>query len=303
MSFELTPEIIDQIIFGMENQEYDFVVDVKTGHVSRVEDVPDDREVEPIPDWRSVDGYNLMERFVVDLRNPVVREELRATLASGKGVFRGFKDTLKQHPEAERLWFRFKEREMRREVYTWYNELRERWGLERIPVDLETETDNLIIADFDFARDSLSHEQAREYAHDAREEVLETLSSDAERALMEDFERIDDDDELHSITASTPEGDIVGVVGAVVHRDLAPAVAAVNVLFVEEEYRGLGLARELLNRLFATLNSESVPAVHLELPGNAGVIRNLLDAWRGEEISRRYRVDIRRWSDRQVFEE
>ncbi len=303
MAFELTPETIDQIIFGMENQEHDFVIDVETGHVFRLEDAPGDREVESIPAWRSVDGYNLMERFVVDLRNPVVREELRATLASGKGVFRGFKDTLKQHPEAERLWFRFKEREMRREVYDWYNELRERWGLERIPMDLETETDNLIIADFEFACDTLTHEQAREYAHDAREEVLETLSSDAERALMEGFERIDDNDELHSITAATPDEEIVGVVCAVVHRDGPPAVAAINVLYVEEEYRGLGLARELLNRLFTTLDDKGVPAVHLELPGEAGVMRNLLEAWRGEEISRRYRVNIRRWGDRQLFED
>ncbi len=303
MAFELTPEIIDQIIFGMENQEHDFVVDIESGHVMPMEDVPEDCEVEPIPAWRSVDGYNLMERFVADLRNPVVREELRATLASGKGVFRGFKDTLKQHPEAERLWFRFKEREMRRVVYDWYNDLRERWGLERIPMDLETETDNLIVADFDFACDTLTHEQAREYAHEAREEVLETLSSDAERDLMEGFERISDEDELHSIIASTPQEEIVGVVCAVVHRDGPPAVAAVNVLFVEEEFRGLGLARELLNRLFLTLEEKGVPAVHLELPGAAGVLRNLLEAWRGEEISRRYRVDISRWSDRQVFED
>lgn len=303
MAFELTNEIVDQIIFGMENQEHDFVVDVHTGHVARLEEMGSDTETEPIPQWHSVDGYNLMERFVADLRNPVVREELRAILATGRGVFRSFKDTLKEHPEVERLWFRFKEREMRRVVYEWYNALRDRWGLERVPMDLETETDNLILADFTFERDTLSHEQAREYAHDAREEVLGQLSIDVERKLMEDLEKIDDNAELHTVSAATPEDEIVGVAGAVVHRDKSPPVGVMNVLFVEPEYRGLGLARELLNRVCGILDESGVPTVHIELPGEARALRSLLEAWDAEEISRRYRVDIHRWSERRLFDD
>ncbi len=303
MAFELTPEIIDQIIFGMENQEHEFVVDLESGHVMKREDSDSAGEYEPIPRWRSVDGFNLMERFVVDLRNPIVREELRAILASGKGVFRGFKDVLKQHPEVERLWFRFKEREMRREVFEWYNTLRERWGLDRIPLDLETETDNLILADFTFERDALSAEEVREYAHDAREEALEYLSGDSERELMERLEQVSDTSEFHTIAASTPGGERIAAVCAAVHRDGSQPVAAVNVLYVEPEFRGLGLARELLSRIFAVLDEDGVPVVHIELPGKAGALSSLLQAWDGEEISRRYRINIERWTERSYFED
>lgn len=302
MAFELTPEIVDQVIFGMENQEHDFMVDVENGHVAPRAEITPGHEAEPIPRWRSVDGYNLMERFVVDLRNPIVREELRAILSSGKGVFRSFKDTLKEHPEMERLWFRYKEREMRRVVFEWYNELRDRWGLDRVPIDLETETDNLILADFSFERDALSVDEAREYAHDAREEVLAKLSGDTERALMEGLEQVDADHELHSIVASTPDGESVAAVCAVVHRENRSPVAVINALFVEPEYRGLGLARELLSRIFRVLEEEAVSTVHMELPGDAGALRPLLDSWMGEEISRRYRLDISRWGERQIFE-
>ncbi|MFW6368243.1 MAG: GNAT family N-acetyltransferase [Spirochaetota bacterium] len=303
MSFELTQEVVDQVIFGMENQEHDFVVDVKTGHVGRAEEMDSGVETEPIPEWHSVDGYNLMERFVADLRNPVVREQLRSILASGRGVFRSFKDTLKEYPEVERLWFRFKEREMRRVVYEWYNALRDQWGLERVPMDLETDTENLILADFTFELDTLSHEETRQYAHDAREEVLSDLSIDVERRLMEDLEKIDDGADLRSVSAVTPQDEVVGVAAAVVHRDRAPAVGVVNVLFVEPEYRGLGVARELLNRLCGVLDEAGVPTIHIELPGQSRALRSMLEAWDAEEISRRYRLDIHRWAERRLFDD
>ena len=88
MKFELTAELIGQLVFGMENQEASQVFD--TENLGLVEsqqafsaasdgDFPDDRYL-PLPEWKSVDGFNLMESFVINLRNPVVREELRAIL-------------------------------------------------------------------------------------------------------------------------------------------------------------------------------------------------------------------------------
>ena len=134
MEFDLSPELIDQIIFAMENQEKDYVLDTKTLELVPIDELPpelveDEDRLIQLPEWYSVHGYNLMEKFVANLRNPLFRETLREILARGKGVFRQFKDTIKQRKDIERLWFSFKDREMKRVVLEWYNQLRESCGL------------------------------------------------------------------------------------------------------------------------------------------------------------------------------
>jgi len=157
MEFELTSEITDEIIFAMEDQTGRYLYDTvesrcvtgRQGADNRkgaglpsaapgsangsigLDDDEDDRYYS-IPPWDSVSGFRMMDRFVAQLRNPLVREELRDALSAGQGVFRNFKNILKGHPEVERLWYQYKEREMRSIVLDWYNSLRDYWGLERI---------------------------------------------------------------------------------------------------------------------------------------------------------------------------
>ena len=75
--FQLTPEIIDMIIFGMENQSDEYYVDIKTGGVlsetqaeEEYEDEYIDSFIMPVPDWLPTDGFQLMESFVAALHNP-----------------------------------------------------------------------------------------------------------------------------------------------------------------------------------------------------------------------------------------
>jgi GNAT superfamily N-acetyltransferase len=138
VNFPLDEERIDQIIFAMEDQQSSYAVDPDSGELScDFEGPPEGENLVPIPEWEPADGFQLMERFVGGLRNPLLREQLREALASGKGVFRKFKDILKTRPEIERLWFSFKEREMRRVVREWYNDERELAGLQRLPEEPE----------------------------------------------------------------------------------------------------------------------------------------------------------------------
>jgi len=126
MEFDLTPEITDEIIFAMEDQTGHFLYDsaeCRCVSVREESDEDDDRYF-AIPVWDSVSGFRMMDRFAAQLRNPVVREELRSALSAGHGVFRNFKNILRGHPEVERLWYQFKERELRRIVFDWYNSLR-----------------------------------------------------------------------------------------------------------------------------------------------------------------------------------
>ena len=111
----LTRELADQIVFGMENQNHVFYLDLDTQTV--VPDPPGladaDARYVRLPSWRPVDGYNLMARFVASLRNPIYRERLRTILGSGRGAFRQFKDAIGEREDIERLWLAFKQRKMR----------------------------------------------------------------------------------------------------------------------------------------------------------------------------------------------
>ena len=155
MQFQLSPEITDQIIFAMENQTEKTVFDTEAKETlkeSLLEKPVDSERYVDIPEWNSFSGFQLMEKFVAGLRNPGYRNALRSALSQGRGVFRKFKDVLKENKEIERLWYAFKEKEMKRLVKEWYISLNELWSCEDLDFDLEflEETEDIIIEDFLF---------------------------------------------------------------------------------------------------------------------------------------------------------
>ena len=152
MNFTLTAQMIDKIAFAMEDQKERFAVDVDSGEL-----VPfppcraacPRRSTSALPRWGSAEGFHLMESFVTSLDNPAYREQLSRALTMGKGVFRAFKDALKQNKEIEKLWFAYKERRLRGVIVSWYNANREARGLAKLPVEPE-ETEELVMSDFSF---------------------------------------------------------------------------------------------------------------------------------------------------------
>jgi len=156
MRFELDKALIDDILFHMENQDGTFLLDLQEGYVIDMDnhdtfeddiDYEDEERFISIPDWSPAEGYRLMERFTAGLKNPVLRDQLSTALNRNKGVFRAFRDVLSQHPETEKQWYNFKDKEMKNEVINWYNALREEWGLE--PIGSEPEDNSgLVLEDF-----------------------------------------------------------------------------------------------------------------------------------------------------------
>ena len=134
MNFTLTAQMVDKIAFAMEDQKEKFAVDVDTGELVAVSSLPalsEEKHVR-LPRWGSAEGFHLMESFVTSLDNPAYREQLSRCLTMGKGVFRAFKDALKQNKEIEKLWFTYKERRLRGVIVSWYNANREARGLARL---------------------------------------------------------------------------------------------------------------------------------------------------------------------------
>ena len=259
MEFALTPEITDEIIFAMEDQSGPFMYDsaecrcVPSSECVPVKDTQHDEDDEryyAIPVWDSISGFRMMERFSAQLRNPLIREELRTALSNGQGVFRNFKNILKNHPEAEKLWFQYKEREMKHIVREWYNSLRDFWGLERIGAEPE-ETEEIVSQDFLFRQSDENDAASIECLMlEADEELSSNMKLGLPDAMRTLWTRIRGTGEYadHILVAESAEGEIVGcaVSGPIPEESLLSAQLSLIVVF--PEFRGLGIGKELLER-------------------------------------------------------
>ncbi|MDR3172083.1 MAG: GNAT family N-acetyltransferase [Treponema sp.] len=248
----------------MEDQGADFLLDTEEGIiVGGVDSDADEERFIALPQWDSADGYRLMEHFTATLRNPLLREELTAALNRGKGVFRAFKDTLSHHPEVEKRWFSFKERELKKKITDWYNSLRDFWGLERVGTEPE-ETDDLVLEDFIF-----------------RESVLKDQAAAAElhRYCCEEYQNAGDEYTAYlmvasllnktgsfpgdlALTVETSSGDFAAYIATVREGD----TLYISALEVKPEYRGLGIGETLFNRLLDTLDRHSIATVLMDMP-------------------------------------
>jgi len=309
MKFELTKALVDEILFFMEDQEGCFVLDtvegIVTGEADISDDAPDDekRYIE-LPEWDSANGFRLMERFVSGLRNPVIREELNSALSRGKGVFRAFKDTLSRHPEAEKLWYLHKEKEMEREIYIWYNAMREEWGLEKIGMEPE-ETGDLVLEDFRFRpfqeEDLVKLEELhKQCVEEYRSKLVEfnfsaqgTSLHNTNTLLKETFthrELSGDSLTKKNIIAESGGGDLAGYISGTVQDD----ALYVQILEIKAEYRGLGIGETLLGKLLESSKADkTVSQVFFDLPLWAEGFSRVLLRESFKQYSTRYWLNLR----------
>lgn len=295
MQFPLTDEIIDQIVFAMEDQRDKFLVDRFTGELVGEEETPEEEAVEaelaepaaldgareeryvPIPDWSPADGFQLMERFVLKLRNPIFAGKLREALASGQGVFRKFKDILRQHHEIERLWFNFKDREMRRVVEQWYEEERELAGLERRAAGEEPPAE-LVASDFAIQRGEARHlEPAVKLDRKAFAEELPAADyASARQALPPLLDR-----RSLFLAAELPQGEFAGFAWAVPEASgpeaSRPEALRLVQLAVRKHFRGLGLAAQLLRRLIQEARESGCGRIIVPLRGSTLTLAPLFE--------------------------
>ena len=280
MEFPLTEELVSQVLYAMEDQQHRFVIDRQSGEVLRADSerrCADADAVVALPRWRPIDGFQLMERFVARLHNPIFRERLREALSSGKGVFRKFKDILKEEREIERLWFVFKDREMRQVVWSWYNEQRELAGLERLEEEpLEEGYEELLETDFAIAAGSLAHREEvlrldRQALAEAYPEADDERLARLHQGRRQDpSEPLDGEGSLVRV-ALAPDGRFAGFYWAVERLD--PLTDRLDLRLVQlavvQRFRGLGLGRLLLKNLAAEARDRGYARLTVVLEGRA----------------------------------
>lgn len=257
MVFQLTESLTDEIIQALENQEQQFTVDALSVTLQKADLCSaDDDRFYALPEWNSEQGFELRQDFVNSLHSDVVQRALRDILHSGRGVFRNFKNELKQYPEIEKVWHRYKHNRMRDFVGEWYNGLREIWGLEKLeqaPEDYE----NLLQDDFAFQkycseneRDIILHfsDAANDFDSSCHQAIRETV--------IELWKR--------QFSAAVPERQ-TGFICRTLSKEFAGCITAAPVLkrtenvvvitsfFVRQKFRGLGIGTELLERCLSEL--------------------------------------------------
>jgi len=284
MQFELTEELINEIIFFMEDQNGDFCLDTRKGIVISGDDDEfdydndDDNDEEgrfiSLPDWQPSDGFRLMESFAAGLHNPMVRKHLSAALNRGRGVFRAFKDTISEYPEVEKLWFSYKDREMKREVIRWYNGLREQWGMERIGEEPE-DIDDLALEDFRFRNGSAADSEAAEQLH-------RSCIDDAENKIVLSARVFPGD---MCIVAENSGGEFAAYICV---AKTESGGLHVNALEVKPEYRGLGLGKTLLGRLLEQADGKNFSRVSIDLPAESETFSRVLSREKFQPIVTRY---------------
>lgn len=255
--FILDSSKLTEILYNMENQNKDAVIIISTGEVVHPED---DKELDsyntyPLPVWGPVEGFRIMNEFVSGLKNPLLKDELMQVLKSGHGVFRNFKNVLKDSPEVERIWFSYKKGQIKDTIISWYNQIREYAGLEILSEEnIEDEKDLL---DFDFSiREAQPSDQEFIFLLDRKgfNDLYSNYPSDVVDVIYTK-KRIDllNDSMFESdfvFIAENPLGESVGFVWASGYT-INDSFSGLDLLqlYVIPEYRGLGMGKMLLDEI------------------------------------------------------
>ena len=124
----LSDQILSEIIYGMENQDADYMLDIRTGTLfnpqgSEGASTSAD-DLVSLPTWTSAEGYELMTAFTNACKDKKLQERLASELNSRqKGVFRRFRDVLAEDKDNLNQWYDFKDRRMKSYIRSWYRDL------------------------------------------------------------------------------------------------------------------------------------------------------------------------------------
>ena len=259
MQFELTDLLTDEIISAMENQDVEYAVDAQEGQLV-VSDSdgnrPDDERYYSLPEWGPSDGFGLREEFVNNLHAPLAREELQNAMHSGRGVFKNFRNALKNYPEIDKRWHIYKHRFMSARINEWYNSLREIWGLEKLD-QLPESDETLVHDDFSFKEfDSSTDKNTILLNITAGACEDETLPSEVNEAFYglwrSQFEGACSGEHTGYICFSISE-EFAGCITASPLLQKHEKIVVITSLFVPEQFRGLGISTELINMCISSL--------------------------------------------------
>jgi ribosomal protein S18 acetylase RimI-like enzyme len=263
--FELSRDVIGDVIFAMEDQDGAWSVDLGNGSLISRDQACGDGEVDAstlpesiaIPEWTPRDGFKLMESFAADVRLPSVRKTLHDALGRGRGVFKAFKECLTEYPDLEKAFREKKAAIMGLRIREWYDDIRVTNGLERLGEAPEDSSD-LIQGDLGFSSGLASVARPRMTALFAR--LLDEIAGELPQALV-DFEtrritRMFESEEWVGLWVEDGEGGAIAGAAGRSEVVLGFGLARIFFLAVDMDFRRQGIARALVDRLSAELGGD-----------------------------------------------
>lgn len=261
MTFQLTDKLEEEILRALEDQNQFYCVDAQNLTLIPTSSVSADEEFfYALPEWNSANGFELREDFVSTLHSPIAKDELQRILHSGRGVFRSFKNTLREYPEVEKLWHHFKNKKMHQYIKDWYNSLREIWGLETLCQEPE-DNEDLIKDDFTF----------REYDSADNQELIQHFTNAAfgetDNCIHEEIQQVFFDlwqkqfeaginSQQTGITCHSIYDDFAGCITAAPLSSRNKNIVILTSFYVLPKYRGLGLGEQLLSMYLQALKDQ-----------------------------------------------
>lgn len=268
MHFDLTDSIADLILNSMENQTSELLFDCKTQTVVSANpknQITANQRFVSLPKWTSEDGFKIRQDFVSSLYAPIAKDDLQRVLHSGRGVFKNFKNCLKQYPEVEKKWHLFKRRTMLIKINEWYNALREVWGLEALSLEPEDFGDEQLVQDaFTFCeynsfRDKeliLRNASAELFCYEQSTE-LEEVSNSLYFLWERQFLTQDSNLEFGFI-CKTFSDEFAGCITFQKCPNKSAKIVTMSAFFVLQNFRGLGIGKSLLSKSLDFLQKRKI---------------------------------------------
>lgn len=269
MEFTLTDGLIEQIISAMENQETVFVMSAESASLVEMSASVkvDEDKVYGLPEWKPADGFALREAFVNQLHVQEVQRELKNVLHSGRGVFKNFRNVLKNYPDVDKRWHIFKYKFMSARIKDWYNSLRQVWGLEKLDYFSETD-DDLVHDDFSFEEYKSSENQMEvlqntsAFLTDDNWNLPDELKKAFYESIVNQFKNYEADNQTGFICRSQSD-DFAGCITASVITENQEETMILTSFFIPENFRGLGIGTELLTMLLEKLKDNGKKTIFL----------------------------------------
>lgn len=259
MVFNLTEKLAQEIVQALENQEQSFMVKAQDSVLVPLDSASlDEDSFYSLPEWNSRNGFELREDFVSTLHSPLAKDELQRILHSGRGVFKNFKNELKNYPEVEKLWHRYKNKQMLELISNWYNNLREVWGLEKLEKEPE-ENSELVKEDFSFCQYTPTSEKEiiqnvsnaaslGQFENDIPQEINETLFYIWQKQFEHGAENKQTGIICHSLS-----NEFAGCITAAPVSKRTEKIVVITSFFVPLNFRGLGIGTQLLTSYLSAL--------------------------------------------------